>query len=98
MSEDAAPVVIVDHREKSRFAATIGDRLVGVVYYERTENGIEFIHTEVADDVEGQGVGSQLARAALESARDEGLVVTPSCPFIAGYIDRHPEYASLVAS
>jgi predicted GNAT family acetyltransferase len=91
------PVVIVDHPELSRFAATIGDRLVGVIYYHRSEGAIEHIHTEVADDLEGHGVGSQLARAALEAARDEGLAVTPSCPFVAGYIERHPEFAALVA-
>ena len=97
MSDDEAAVVIVDHPELSRFAATIGDRLVGVVHYQRTDGGIDFVHTEVADDVEGHGVGGKLAQVALDAAREQGLAVTPSCPFIAGYIERHPEYASLVA-
>jgi len=39
-----------------------------------------------------------LARGALDSARERGLAVVPSCPFVASYITKHPEYADLVAA
>ncbi|QWC86423.1 N-acetyltransferase [Nocardioidaceae bacterium] len=54
-------------------------------------------HTEVDDAAEGHGVGSALAREALDDVRRQGLVVQPVCPFVAGWIERHAAYADLVA-
>jgi len=54
------------------------------------------VHTEVPESAEGKGVGSALARAALDHARREDLSVVPRCPFMASYIRRHPEYGDLV--
>ena len=51
----------------------------------------------MSDDYEGQGAGSQLAREALDDVRRRGLGVVALCPFIAGWIERHPDYADLVA-
>ena len=56
------------------------------------------IHTEVAEAVEGQGLGSRLVRGALDDIRARGLKVAPVCPFVLSYLERHPEYADLVES
>lgn len=53
-------------------------------------------HTVVPPAFEGKGVGSALAKAALGYAREHGLQVKPVCPFIAGYIGKHPEWQDLV--
>jgi hypothetical protein len=50
------------------------------------------------DDVSEVRMSSRLAADALEDARHQGLEVVPLCPFIAHYIDRHPESEELVAS
>ena len=47
---------------------------------------------------EGHGVGSRLVQGALDDLRARGLAVVPLCPFVAGFIDRHPEYADLVTT
>jgi len=57
---------------------------------------IAFTHTEIDARFEGQGVGSGLVRAALSEARASGLAVHPFCPFVRGYIARHPEDVELV--
>ena len=59
---------------------------------------IAFTHTEVDESNEGRGFGSRLAAEALEDARRKHLEVVPLCPFIAHYIELHPEYEQLVAS
>ncbi|HEV7991008.1 MAG TPA: GNAT family N-acetyltransferase [Gemmatimonadaceae bacterium] len=59
---------------------------------------LDLLHTEVPDALEGQGYGAALAKAALSFAKDSGLKVIPSCPFVATYIRRHREYAPLVAT
>jgi uncharacterized protein len=51
----------------------------------------------VFDQFEGHGVGSALARSALDEVRAKGeRDVVPVCPFIHGWIDDHPEYGDLV--
>ena len=57
---------------------------------------ITFVHTEVPVQLEGQGIGGQLAKAGLEYARANQLKVVPRCPFVAEYVKRHPEYTDLV--
>ena len=46
----------------------------------------------------GQGLGGVLVRAALDRARERGLAVLPQCPFVRGWIAKHPDYADLVRS
>ena len=88
---------VSDHREQSRFEAHVDGALAGFSDYRLREGRITFTHTEVDDAYEGQGVGSDLAEAVLEAARDAGLDVYPACPFIAEYIQRHPDrYLDLV--
>ncbi len=53
------------------------------------------MHTEVPKELGGKGIGSALARGLLDIARAQGLKVVPKCPFVAGYIGKHPEYADL---
>jgi uncharacterized protein len=59
---------------------------------------ITFTHTVIDDAYEGQGLGSRLARAALDDARSRGLRVVARCSFIAGWIEKHPDYADLLAA
>ena len=66
-------------------------------YYKRTPGVITFTHTEVPPALSGRGIGSALARGALDAVRAMGLKVIPQCPFIHTYIDKHPDYADLVA-
>jgi predicted GNAT family acetyltransferase len=89
-------VRVSDHPEQDRYEAWLGDELAGFTAYRLTQGQITFTHTEVGDAYEGQGVGSALARNALDDARERGLAVDPRCPFIAAWIGKHPDYADLV--
>lgn len=89
-------VRIVDRPEARRYEALVDDRLAGFAEYRELPGRIVFIHTEVAAEFEGRGVGGRLAAGALDDVRARGLGVTAKCPFIAAYIRRHPEYADLL--
>ncbi len=78
-----------------RFEAHIDDQLAMIQYQLRGDT-IVFTHTEVPVEFEGQGIASQMAHIALEHAKTQNLRVLPLCPYVAGYIKRHPEYQSLV--
>jgi hypothetical protein len=68
-----------------------------VLTYEHDGEFVVFTHTLVPKALEGQGIGSRLVRAGLEWARANGLKVVPQCPFVAAYIERHPEERELLA-
>lgn len=98
MTDEHQTPEITDNPDAGRYEARLADgRLAGFAEYRREPGVITFHHTKVKDEFEGQGVGGALARAALERARAEGLTVRPVCPFVSGWIDRHPEYRELVA-
>ncbi|MEU1528153.1 GNAT family N-acetyltransferase [Streptomyces fagopyri] len=65
-------------------------RVAGVAEYIRTAKVVAFVHTEVAPEYAGRGVGSALVRSALDETRASGLLVLVTCPFFAGWIARHP--------
>jgi uncharacterized protein len=64
--------------------------------YRLSPGTITFVHTEVPQALSGRGVGSTLARGALEIVRQQGLKVIALCPFIKGFIDKHAEFHDLV--
>ena len=97
MTTGDADVVVTDNPRARRYEAHVGGALAGFVTYRSAPGVVTFVHTEVDPAFEGHGVGSRLASAVLDDARDRGLGVVPVCPFIAGYIARHPHYADLVA-
>ncbi|PZG02519.1 GNAT family N-acetyltransferase [Micromonospora deserti] len=88
-------ITVTDNHTMRRFEAHDDDTIAGFAEYIRTDNLVVFTHTEVDSAYEGRGVGSQLARAGLDAARADGLRVLAICPFIAGWLARHPEYAGL---
>ncbi len=89
-------VAVEDNPAGQRFEISKDGELAGFTAYRRTEGQIAFVHTEIDKRFEGQGLGSELIHAALDDARHEELAVLPFCPFVLGYIQRHPEYAELV--
>lgn len=94
-------VTVVDNEDASRFEARVDGtdgEVAGFAAYELDGHALVFTHTEVEDRHEGQGVGSALARGALDTLRERGgLRVVPRCAFIKGWIDRHPDYAELLS-
>ena len=72
------------------------DGHLAVLEYRLSDGKITFNHTGVPESLGGQGIGALLARAGLDYARDLSLAVVPLCSFIAGYIQKHPEYKDLV--
>jgi uncharacterized protein len=70
--------------------------LAGFTTYASRPGKIIFVHTEVDPAFEGKGLGSALVKFELDDARAKGLHVVPLCPFVAAYVERHPEYDDIV--
>lgn len=91
-------VTVVDNKERNRYEARVNGALAGVLSY-TVENGVAVMpHTLVEPQFEGRGIGAKMAKTALDDARERGLKVAPRCWFVAGYIEKNPEYADLLAS
>ncbi|MDK3258792.1 GNAT family N-acetyltransferase [Blastococcus capsensis] len=88
---------VTDVPESDRFEIRNGERVLGVAAYQRRGDTLVFTHTEVDPDAGQSGLGSTLVRAALDEVRSRGGAVVPRCSFVAGWIERHPDYADLVA-
>lgn len=86
---------VVMNEAAGRFEATLGDE-VAFAEYVIHDGAMVLPHTVVPPAFGGRGVASALAKAALGYARDHHLKVKPVCPFIAGYIGKHPEWADIV--
>ena len=95
MSAPAAPSV-TDNAERRRFELEAGGQLA-FVNYRREGDVLVLTHTEVPPEQEGQGVGSALVRGVLEQARRDGRRVMPLCGFVHAWVQRHPEFADVVA-
>ncbi|MFC4534314.1 GNAT family N-acetyltransferase [Sphaerisporangium dianthi] len=90
-------VEVTDNPAAGRYEITVGGRLAGFAEYHHRADRLVFTHTEIGGEFEGQGLGSRLIRGALDGARAAGASVVPICPFVARYIEHHPEYGDLVA-
>jgi hypothetical protein len=96
-SDEAA---IADRPERRRYELELDGRVVGLLTYrlDAAAGVIAHRHTEIDPAVGGRGLGSRLVRFALDDARARGLTVRPLCPFVAAFIEAHPEYAELVSA
>lgn len=99
MSESSNDVEIRLERDKGQFVAHLPDHdePVGFISFRTQGSVMDLRHTEVEPVAEGRGVGSALVRAALETVREQGMQIIPSCPFVEAYLKRHPDQQDLLA-
>lgn len=86
---------VTNNREKHQFEIHLGTEL-GLLTYQEHEGKIELVHTEVPKSYQGKGYANQLAKAALEYAKQNQLKVIPACRFVRAYLKRHPDVAHVI--
>lgn len=94
---DNSDIEVVNNEAAGRFEAQLEGE-VAFAAYTRRGNEIVFTHTEVPPELRDEGVGTALVRGALEQLRDAAVTVVPQCPFVADFIDEHPEFQPLLES
>jgi predicted GNAT family acetyltransferase len=83
-----------DNPERQRYELAV-DGETAVMDYRIVGDVLTITHTGVPRALEGRGIGSALVKGALDQIRARNLKIVVLCWFVSGYIDRHPEYASL---
>ncbi|GHF29492.1 hypothetical protein HNQ07_000854 [Deinococcus metalli] len=89
-------VRVSDNAAQHRYEISVGGRVAGYAEYQDVAGARMMPHTEIDEGHEGEGLGSQLVKFALDDIRSRGLHVLPMCPFVASYMRRHREYTDLV--
>lgn len=84
----------MDRPNAGRYEALVGDAIAGFLEYRRGPARLLLRHTEVDPAFEGRGIGSALARRAVDDARAARLTVIVVCPFVRAWLARHPEDAA----
>ena len=87
---------LIDNTENKQYEFHIGKFLAKIEYIKTNNGEIYLTHTEVPVALEGKGIGSQLAEKVLTDIEKQGLRLVPLCPFVAGYIKKHPDWRRIV--
>lgn len=91
------PAPEVRHNAAShRYEIESEDLLAHLDYVQDGEVTV-FTHTWVPPEWRGRNVAGTLVKTALEDARRNSLRIVPQCSYVARYLERHPEFADLVA-
>ena len=72
------------------------DGHVASLQYTVAGHVLALLHTEIPESLRGSGVASTLAQTALDWARDHHMKVDVVCPFVATFLETHPEYWDLI--
>ncbi len=92
----ATATSVSDDAQQERYEVRVDGEVAGFTVYRLRPGLIAFVHTEVDERFEGQGLATRLIGFALDDARRRELAVLPFCPFVNDYIHRHSDYADLV--
>ena len=60
-------------------------------------NKIFMTHTEAPEQLQGTGAAKELVKGALQYSRDNNLIVTPSCSYVANYINKNTEWQDILS-
>ena len=84
------------NEELSQFEMDLDDGKAVIGFKKESDGTLNLVHTEVPPAYEGKGVGTRLVKQTLEQIKSTDKKIVASCPFVADFIERHPEYQSLV--
>ncbi|WP_318309026.1 GNAT family N-acetyltransferase [Flagellimonas crocea] len=87
---------LVDNESAKRFQFELENGDIAKIEYIKAKEKIYLTHTEVPQGHEGQGIGSELIKQTLEHIKKENWTLIPLCPFVAKYLQQHPEWKTLV--
>jgi gamma-glutamyltranspeptidase/glutathione hydrolase len=93
---DTPPVPVRHRPELHRFTADVGADDEAVLAYEEVGGGVlDLQHTIVPPEARGEGVADALVRAAVDYARAHDVMLAPTCPYVAAWMQRHPRDADV---
>ena len=84
--------------EHHRFLVRLADGEGELIYDQIAPHTIELVHTRVDPALRGHGVAEALTETAIAYAREKGLHIVPTCPYVQRWLGKHPEHEDLVVA
>jgi len=89
---------VVRNDQADRYEIHVDGELAGFTVIEVEPDATVMPHTEIDGKFEGRGLSKVLIQRALDDLRSRGDKIVPTCPAVARFINKHPEYADLVTA
>jgi predicted GNAT family acetyltransferase len=89
--------VVTHNADRERYEITVDGTLAGFTEAHPRGSVLLFSHTQIEHEFEGHGLATQLIQGALDDVRARGLRIRVTCPFVLAFLDKHPDYADLLA-
>lgn len=87
-----------EHGKKGAFfIEQDGEWLAEMTYVKTDDKTINIDHTEVDESLKGEGIGGDLVAEAVKYARENKIKIRATCPFAKKELEKHDEYADVLA-
>lgn len=97
MAETTDAGIDVQHETaRQRFVVQIDGKEGTLDYRRRDDQTLDFRSTYVPRELRGRKLGERLVLYGLDYAREQGLKVVPTCPYVGRVVEDHPEYRDLI--
>lgn len=88
-------IPLLNNKSQQQYELTV-EGYRSFIDYEIKDNTIYLTHTEVPEELEGQGVAAEMVEKAFHDIEKRGLKLVPYCSYVGIYLKRHPEWNRLL--
>lgn len=96
MKSEYIDIPLVKNEDKKRFEIEV-DGHYAFIDYKMFGTEIALIHTETDPELAGKGAAGAVVEKTLLYLDNNGITLHPFCPYVFGYIKRHPEWKRIVS-
>src|SRR5699024_12300638 len=83
---------IVQGTNKFYIGENEAEPIAEITFKEKDANTIIVDHTYVSDTLRGQGVAGKLVDKIVSYAREQGVKIEPTCPYVKGKMEKSDVY------
>ena len=95
-SPGSGPTVLHDPAGR-RFYVPLPNGAQALLSYDQSGEALDFNHTWVPPEFRNQGLAERVVEAGFRWAQEQNLKVLPTCPYVALFLRRHPDFQPLIS-
>lgn len=95
MASENYNMVTVEQNDET-FEVFYDTEKAGFLEYNIKDDILEILHTEVAEEYGGKGLGKELVKSAVEFAKKNNMKIVSFCPYAKKLIEKTPEFKDIL--